>query len=121
MYFSNREPVGAPWSDDPAQNPRLDVDDDGGYGPENTNVVHPAPNARFTAYVHYWRAQTDGDPRTTATLRVYVYGQQVIEVARTFEGDEQLWEALDIDWPAIQGAPATISQVGQVTPFPRPF
>lgn len=121
VYFSNREPVGAPWSDDPEQNPRLDVDDDSGYGPENTNVVHPAPNARFTVYAHYWRAQTDGDPRTTATLRVFVYGQQVIEVARTFEGDEQLWEALDIDWPAIQGAPATITQVGQVTPFPRPF
>lgn len=121
VYFSNREPVGAPWSDDPEQNPRLDVDDDGGYGPENTNVVHPAPSARFTVYVHYWRAQTDGDPRTTATVRVFVYGQQVIELARTFEGDEQLWEALDIDWPAIQGAPATITQVGQVTPFPRPF
>ena len=121
VYFSNREPVGAPWSDDPEQNPRLDVDDNGGYGPENTNVVHPAPNAHFTAWVHYWRAQTDGDPRTTATLRIYVYGEQVIEVARTFESDEQLWEALDIDWPAIQGAPATISQVGQVTPFPRPF
>ncbi|MBI1949003.1 MAG: hypothetical protein HYS27_25165 [Deltaproteobacteria bacterium] len=121
VYFSNREPVGAPWSDDPEQNPRLDVDDDSGYGPENTNVVHPAANARFTVYAHYWRAQTDGDPRTTATVRVFVYGQQVIEVARTFEGDEQLWEALDIDWPAIQGAPATITQVGQVTPFPRPF
>lgn len=121
VYFSNREPVGAPWSDDPEQNPRLDVDDNGGYGPENTNVIHPAPNARFTAWVHYWRAQTDGDPRTTATLRVFVYGQQVLEVSRTFEGDEQLWEALDIDWPAIQGAQPTLSQVGQVTPFPRPF
>ncbi|MCC7111906.1 MAG: hypothetical protein IT382_21605 [Deltaproteobacteria bacterium] len=121
VYFSNREPVGAPWSDDPDQNPRLDVDDNDGYGPENSNVVHPGPSARFTAYVHYWNAQTDGDPRTTATLRVFVYGQQVIEVSRTFEADEQLWEALDIDWPAIQGAQPTLSQVGQVTPFPRPF
>lgn len=121
VYFSNREPVGAPWSDDPEQNPRLDVDDDDGYGPENTNVIHPAADARFTVWAHYWRAQTDGDPRTTATIRVFVYGQQVIEVARTFEGDEQLWEALDIDWPTIQGAPADISLVGQLTPFPRPF
>jgi hypothetical protein len=122
VYFSNREPEPiAPWSENPEENPSLDVDDDNGYGPENTNVVHPAPNSQWRLYVHYWNANTDGDARTTATLRVFVYGQQVVEVQRVFEEDEQLWHALDITWPADEFAQPSISQIGVVEPFARPF
>ena len=71
--------------------------------------------------VHYWNKQTDGDARTTATVRIFVYGSQVMEVARTFESDEQLWQALDITWSDTLGGPATLSQVGTVQPFSRPF
>jgi hypothetical protein len=122
VYFSNRDPEPiAPWSENPDENPSLDKDDDLGYGPENTNIVHPAASSQWRIYVHYWNAQTDADARTTATLRVFVYGQQVIEVQRTFEEDEQLWHALDLTWPEVQGDPASISQIGVVEPFARPF
>jgi hypothetical protein len=121
VYFSNREPVGAPWSDDPAENPNLDHDDSRGYGPENINIVHPAAGSHWTLLVHYWNKQTDGSARTTATVRVFVYGQQVIEITRTFEEDQQLWKALDITWPDVEGDPASLSQIGVVEPFPRPF
>jgi hypothetical protein len=121
VYFSNRrpEPV-APWSTNPDENPSLDVDDNRGYGPENINIVHPAGGSQWRVFVHYWNAQSE-QKRTTATLRVFVYGQQVIELQRTFETDEQLWQALDIEWPFQEGAQPTISQIGVVEPFARPF
>lgn len=120
-YFSNRHPVGAPWSDNPDENPNLDHDDARGYGPENMNIVAPAAGSQWRVFVHYWNQQTDGSPRTQATVRVFVYGQQVIEVSRTFENEQQLWQALDITWPQEEGGAASISQVGIVEDFPRPF
>lgn len=121
VYFSNRQPVGAPWSDVIDENPNLDHDDNRGYGPENVNIVAPAAGSRWRLFVHYWNSQTDGSARTEATVRVFVYGQQVIEVSRTFEDDEQLWQALDITWPQEEGGPAAISQIGVVEDFARPF
>ena len=92
-----------------------------GYGPENVNIVHPAPNSHWQVKVHYWNKQTDGDARTLATVRVFVYGQQMMEVPFTFEDDEVIWDAVDIVWPEVQGDPAALSQIGTTTPFPRPF
>ena len=117
-YFSNRHPE---WSDVVEQNPNLDVDDDGGYGPENTSIVDPLPGSRWTALVHYWNAQTDGDPRSEATLRVFVYGEQVLELSRVFETDEVLWRAVEITWPDIPEGPAAFQQLGVTEPFVRPF
>jgi hypothetical protein len=121
VYFSNRAPAGAPWSDVPEENPVLDHDDNRGYGPENMHIVAPAAGSRWRIFVHYWNKQTDRSPRTQATVRVFVYGQQVIEVSRTFEDDQQLWQALDITWPQEEGGPASISQIGVIEPFTRPF
>ena len=120
-YFSNRAPVGAPWSDNPDENPELDHDDDEGYGPENMNIKRPAPGSRFTLLVHYWNKQTDGSAITDATVRVFAYGQQVIELTRTFEDDQQMWTALEIEWPTEPLAAPGLSQVGSIQPFARPF
>ncbi len=129
-YFSNRHPTPddcpanasrCSWVDNADQNPNLDHDDNDGYGPENTNIVHPAPGSHWRIFVHYWNAQTDGDPRVTATVRVFVYGQQVLELQQVFENDQTLWQAVDIVWPEVEGDPARVSQIGNVTPFPRPF
>lgn len=120
-YFSNRAPEGAPWSDNPDENPVLDHDDDEGYGPENLNIKHPAAQSRFTLLVHYWNKQTDESPITDATLRVFAYGQQVVELTRTFEDDQQLWTALEIVWPDAPLAPPTLNQLGSIEPFARPF
>ena len=124
VYFSNRQPVAPDdpgWSENPDENPRLDVDDDSGYGPENTNIKHPAPNSRWTVLVHYWNKQTSSDPTTTATLRLFVYGNQAIELSQLFTADQQLWSAIEIQWPTDPDAPPSLSQIGVVEPFIRPF
>jgi hypothetical protein len=120
-YFSNREPAGAPWSDNPDENPVLDHDDDEGYGPENLNIKHPAAGSHWTLLVHYWNKKTDQSPRVDATVRIFAYGQQVLELTRTFEDDQQLWTAAEIDWSSVPLELPELSQVGTITPFARPF
>jgi hypothetical protein len=124
-YFSNREPQQEPdtpsWSINPDENPRLDVDDSEGYGPENINIKHPAPGSRWVVLVHYWNQQTDGSASAPATLRVFAYGRQTIELNQLFEADEQMWRALEIVWADDPLAPPALSQLGQLEPFVRPF
>jgi hypothetical protein len=124
-YFSNRTPVGnadnPTWSTIPEQNPTLDVDDDAGYGPENISIKTPAPNSRWVVLVHYWNKQTDGDPTATATVRLFAYGRQAIELGETFTDDEQLWRAVEIVWGDTPLVPPTVSQLGVIEPFVRPF
>lgn len=118
VYFSNRTPD---WFPIPEQNPRLDVDDSGGYGPENINVGKPAPGSKWTILVHYWNKQTDGDPFTIASVRVWAKGQQVVDVSQTFEEDQTLWTALEITWPEDELSLPTLTQVGLTAEYPRPF
>jgi hypothetical protein len=124
-YFSNKEPE---WFEPLEANPTLDVDDDEGYGPENTNVEAPAPGSSWRVLVHYWSKQTDGDAFTTATLRVYAYGQLVGEFDHSFDNDELLWHAVEIQWSDIEPTPEqpiggmpTLNVLGQTEPFERPF
>lgn len=125
VYFSNKEPANTPetpsWSTDPDENPTLDVDDDEGYGPENGNIVDPAAGSIWNVYVHYWRDNTDQDPFTTATLRVYVYGALQTELTQTFSEEETMWQAIEIAWPQQELAPATITPRNEITTFARPF
>lgn len=124
-YFSNRQPLApdtpGPWSENPDRNPRLDVDDDHGYGPENLNIKHPAPGSKWTILVHYWNKQTAGAPDTNAIVRVFVYGSQAIELQQNFTEDQQLWHALELVWGDDELDPPSLSQLGVVEPFPRPF
>lgn len=124
VYFSNRVPeftADTPsWSENPDENPRLDVDDNSGYGPENINVKHPAPGARFTVAAHYWNAQST-TAGATATLRVYVLGRQAIELTQVFESDQQMWRALEIVWPTDPLGTPTLTQLSRVDDYPRPF
>lgn len=124
-YFSNRNPLApdtpGPWSENPDLNPRLDVDDDEGYGPENANIKHPAPGSKWTILVHYWNKQTSGIAQTNAIVRVFAYGNQAIELQQTFDDDQQLWHALELVWGENELDPPQLSQIGVVEPFLRPF
>ncbi len=123
-YFSNRLPEQTPttpsWSLNLDENPRLDHDDARGYGPENVNIKHPAPGTRWTVYVHYWNAQAAAEA-ATATLRVYVFGRQAIELSQSFESDQLMWKALEIVWGDDPLASPVLTQLGQVNPYVRPF
>ncbi len=118
-YFSNRNPEW--FVDFPESNPSLDVDDDSGYGPENINIVTPAPLTKWTVLVHYWNKNTDGDPFTVATLRVYARGIQVLDLTQSLEEDETMWQAVEIVWPEQEDQMPTMTQIGVVENFPRPF
>ncbi len=124
-YFSNRRPEQSTttpsWSDNPDENPRLDVDDNRGYGPENINLKHPAPGSRWTILVHYWNKQTDAAATTTATVRIFAYGRQAIELTQNFEDDQQMWQAVEIVWAQAPLLPPSLTQLGSVDRFVRPF
>lgn len=124
-YFSNREPE---WFEPLAANPTLDADDDQGYGPENSNIEAPLPGSRWRVLVHYWNKQTDGDAFTVATLRVYAYGQLIGEFPHSFEDDEVLWRAVEVQWSDVPPTPdqpigemPSLNVIGQTEPFERPF
>jgi hypothetical protein len=119
-YFSNRFPswFGADAQD--ARNPRLDVDDQGGFGPENVNVAEPSPGL-YRVAVHYWNARTQGDASTLATVRIYVRGQLALEQGQFFSRDQQMWQVAEVDWPVDPDATPTLNLLGNVSPYPRPF
>lgn len=80
---------------DETDDPRLDIDDWYGYGPENINIDAPADDT-YTARVHYYNDNGDGD--TTATVRVYVEGVEAGSFSRVV-GYNEVWDVAQIRWP----------------------
>jgi hypothetical protein len=116
-YFSNRQPQ---WTSVPEENPEIDGDDDDGYGPENASIKHPRLGSNWRVFIHYWNKNADAPP-ITATLRMFAYGQQVVEVSKTFSDDEFMWSALDIDWGETPFALPVVLQPDTLEAFARPF
>ena len=75
--------------------PRLDLDDRSGYGPENINIEIPVEDT-YQVRVHYFDEQ--GDDLVTATVRIYTYGLLQEELSQVMERDE-VWEVGQINWP----------------------
>ena len=77
-FYSNCQvPDGEPgqlnWGDEISEdNPRLDVDDTDGWGPENINIEQPELNVRYRIGVHNYRNQ-NGSP-AKVQVRVYCLG-----------------------------------------------
>ncbi|MBN2359334.1 MAG: hypothetical protein JXR83_07760, partial [Deltaproteobacteria bacterium] len=117
-YFSNRFPDW--YLEDQDANPTLDLDDQGGFGPENVNVKHPLAGI-YTVYVHYWNARTTGNPAATATVRLFVRGQLAAELTQPFERDEVMWSAAELDWPAELDDPVPVTPLGNLVDYRRPF
>ncbi len=96
-------------------NPRLDIDDTSGLGPENVNVDAPIWG-HYRIYVHYYGLVDPENVPTRATVRVYLDGIQKAEYRRTLERND-LWRVAEIDWLGDAGAevvPATSDATGQV-------
>lgn len=79
-----------------ADNPSLDLDDRGGFGPENINIETPA-SGEYTVAVHYF--EEHGDDASTAIVRIYTYGELVAERTRILHRNE-VWEVGQVNWPA---------------------
>ncbi len=77
-------------------NPRLDIDDTNGLGPENTNIDAPRPSS-YRIYVHYYTLVDRSTDPTQATVRVYIDGALRAEYRRRLQPD-QLWRVGQITW-----------------------
>ncbi|HJN74466.1 MAG TPA: choice-of-anchor D domain-containing protein [Myxococcota bacterium] len=76
--------------------PTLDLDDIGGYGPENINIQTPA-DGDYPVRVHYF--DHNGDGALTATVRFYLDGELFEEDSMVLSRNE-VWNAGIIHWPA---------------------
>ena len=83
----------APLNDD---DPRLDLDDVEGQGPENLNVYRPQ-NGTYRVGVHYY--DDDGFGPSTVTVTIFC-GQNITERfgPLTLQATDEFWEVADITW-----------------------
>ncbi len=93
-------------------NPRIDIDDRAGLGPENINIDAPQA-ALYHMYVHYYGLLDTTSTATRVTLRVYIDGQQRAEYRETLNKDE-IWYAGDIDWRPNDTAVVTPTAPGSI-------
>jgi hypothetical protein len=114
-YFSNRFPDD--WYDEQRQHPRLDIDDQRGFGPENVNIEEPAEDT-FQIWVHYWNDNSDSvQPEAAeAVVRVYIHGMLSHEAVHLFDTDQMMWKALQMDWPDLN-----FRDLNESSPYVRPF
>ena len=101
---------------DHADDPRLDLDDTDGWGPENLNLPSPEYNVQYTVGVHYWDAHSFGD--STATANIYILGELKATLSQALS-ECDMWWVKRIAWPSgdlvdIPGTAAGGS--GKVTP-----
>ncbi|MBI5497032.1 MAG: PKD domain-containing protein [Deltaproteobacteria bacterium] len=90
---------GLPWTDHPAANPRLNLDDTRGLGPEHVFIA--APDAgRYSVAVHFYDAHGQRDPLVRARVRVFVRGELALDAVRQLSPCKVLWEAATVDWAA---------------------
>ncbi|MBI2377619.1 MAG: choice-of-anchor D domain-containing protein [Deltaproteobacteria bacterium] len=103
----------------PGANPRLDVDDREGFGPENINidgdgVSRFVPASRFTIAVHLYDPSDHGDspwPTTTsnAIVRVFVFGLLAAEYTHALSRRDDVWTVATFDWPS-----RTFTEIGSL-------
>ncbi|MCB9797182.1 MAG: choice-of-anchor D domain-containing protein [Alphaproteobacteria bacterium] len=75
--------------------PRLDIDDLAGSGPENVNITEPA-DGEYPVRVHYFDDNNDG--AVTATVIFYINGVEEARYARVLDRND-VWEVGTIRWP----------------------
>lgn len=91
--FCNESPDwGGSGADD---DPRLDIDDRGGFGPENINILTPA-DGTYPVKVHYYAEQ--GDDIVVARVVVWSEGNKLWEGSKSMEQNE-VWEVGQVNWP----------------------
>ncbi|HOX46410.1 MAG TPA: choice-of-anchor D domain-containing protein [Myxococcota bacterium] len=81
-----------------ADNPRLDLDDIPGDGPENINIPVPA-SGRYTVFVHDYPG-SENYASNGVTVNVYINGALMQTFTHSTSGEDSDWYVCDIDWPS---------------------
>ncbi len=111
-YYANRTPMwdAAGTTDDP----RLDIDDVEGFGPENINVDAPVAGSTYRVGIHYYDDDSVG--ASAVTVRIYCGDVSVMPVAtytRTLANGAGLsdandfWRVADVRWNGSDSCTAT--------------
>jgi len=95
-----------------SDDPRLDLDDRAGFGPENINILEPA-DGQYTVKVHYF--DDHDDDSVVATVRIYLNQSATPSFtdSQLLERNE-VWEPARINWPS-----ATVAPIDTVEPTNR--
>lgn len=104
-YFADRTPD---WgvAGNTQDNPRLDLDDTTGFGPENINLGRPM-SGTYEVGVHYYCDDSLGASR--ATVRIFCNGQLANEYGpKSLPATGFFWQVARIQWPGC-----TITEVDQ--------
>lgn len=94
-HYANPAPEWGDTNED-EDNPRLDIDDTTGYGPENINIPEPK-TASYEINVHYYSDDSQG--ATTARVRVFLSGTLLYEDSALLTNTGKVWRVGKIDWP----------------------
>ncbi len=92
-------------------NPRLDLDDTDGGGPENINLDKPVPGHVYRIGAHYWEDMGAGS--TAVTVRIFIRGELVHEASLSGLQRCQLWEVAEVDWSDLSVRPITTESGGK--------
>ena len=115
-YYSNRTPL---WdAAGTADDPRLDIDDTNGYGPENINIDVPVTGSTYRVGIHYY----SGTPATSVVVKIYcgdIATMPVQTYTRTLNvgssGSESndFWRVADVLWNG--GDSCTVNTINTLT------
>ncbi len=96
-YWLNMNPNwGDPNNND--MNPRLDIDEIHGWGPENINLLIPENGTTYSVGAYYFSDHGYGE--SFSTVRIYIHGDLRLELKRRRMTNWQFWHVADIDWPS---------------------
>jgi hypothetical protein len=96
----------------------LDLDDTGGWGPENLNLRTPENSTAYGISVNYWDGHGFGDSK--ATVNVYILGSLTGTFTQVLHECDMWWVKV-IDWPSgdlvdFAGANLAMPSAGKITP-----
>lgn len=103
-------------------NPRLDIDDTNGLGPENINIDDPQPG-HIRIYAHYYGLVAESESPTQATVRIMIDGYIAAEYQRVLRRND-LWYLGDVSFNDDETENITVAtpdapgQVGRVVHVP---